>query len=203
MLRLEGRQAVIIGGGSVAVRRAESLVGAHCQVRVIAPEVDPILDTPGIEVEQRPYRPGDLEGAYLAIAATDDRSVNDAVASEAAERSILFCRVDDVTGSDFTVPAHHRIDVLTIAVSTDGISPKASADLVEHLRGHLDEDWVALLGTMEPFRHEIKKRLKDPVQRQSLLKQFADEKALRILKEQGDEALADYYRQMLREAEAM
>ena len=203
MLRLEGRSAVIIGGGSVAVRRAEALVAAHCQVRLIAPEVDPVLDAPGLDVEQRPYRRGDLDGAFLAIAATNDRSVNDAVAEEAAERSILFSRVDDASACDFTVPAQHRVDALTIAVSTDGISPKAAAEIVEHLRGHLDGDWVGLLGTLEPFRQEVKKRLEDPKQRQVLLSRFADEKAMRILKEQGHEGLADYYRQLLKEAEKL
>jgi precorrin-2 dehydrogenase/sirohydrochlorin ferrochelatase len=200
MLNLAGRTAVVVGGGPVAVRRAESLVAAECQVLVIAPEVGLILDSPGITVEQRPYQSGDLAGAFLVVVATNDPTVNQAICDEARDRGVLVNRADESEKGDFVVPAQHRAGTLTIAVSTDGISPKAASEICEELRGQLDGDWISLLGTLEPFRQEVKKRVEDSGQRQILLRQFVDDEAMGVLKADGEEALAAHYRHLLEEA---
>ena len=202
MLNLSGRSAVVVGCGPVGVRRAESLVAAECEVLVIAPETGPILDAPGITVQQRPYKDGDLEGAFLVVIATNDPQVNQAVADEANRRGILVNRADDPEQSDFVIPAQHRAGSLTIAVSTDGISPKAASEICQEIRGQLDGDWINLLGTVEPFRQEVQRRIEDVELRQAMLRRLVDEEALGVLKSEGQEALAAHYRRLLQEVPA-
>src|ERR1017187_2787195 len=92
---LRDRFAVVVGGGAVALRRTRALVEAGARVTIIAPETLRELADPAGTVRRRRYRGGDLPGAWLAHAATDDPAVNAAVAAE-AERARIWCvRADD------------------------------------------------------------------------------------------------------------
>src|SRR6185436_16724707 len=97
-LRLEGRPCVVIGGGEVAERKVESLRAAGARVMLVSPELTPalraLLEQGEIEHRPRPYRPGDLAGAFLAFAATDDAAVNAAIAGEAESGGVLLNAVD-------------------------------------------------------------------------------------------------------------
>jgi uroporphyrin-III C-methyltransferase/precorrin-2 dehydrogenase/sirohydrochlorin ferrochelatase len=120
MLDLTGRRAVVVGGGPVALRRAQALLAAGAQVHVIAPQVDPALAGLPVTVTRRRYRDGDLAGAWLAHAATDDPAVNGAVAAE-AERLRLWCvRADDAARSPAWTPAVTRHGDITVAVTAGG-----------------------------------------------------------------------------------
>jgi uroporphyrin-III C-methyltransferase / precorrin-2 dehydrogenase / sirohydrochlorin ferrochelatase len=120
MLDLTGRRAVVVGGGRVALRRAQALLAAGAQVHVIAPQVDPALAGLPITVSRRRYRDGDLAGAWLVHAATGDPAVNGAVAAE-AERLRLWCvRADDAARSRAWTPAVTRHGDITVAVTAGG-----------------------------------------------------------------------------------
>src|SRR4051812_17114629 len=98
-LRLQDRRVVVVGGGQVAHRRVAGLLEAGAQVTVVSPEVTPALESlvaPGsLSWIPRPYETGDLDGAWYAVAATDDHAVNAAVGAE-ADRNRIFCaRADD------------------------------------------------------------------------------------------------------------
>ena len=84
-LDLSGRQCVVVGGGEVASRKARKLLQARAEVVVISPEITPELESIAVEVHRRPYKKGDLGGAYLAFTATDSREVNAEVAREAKD----------------------------------------------------------------------------------------------------------------------
>jgi uroporphyrin-III C-methyltransferase / precorrin-2 dehydrogenase / sirohydrochlorin ferrochelatase len=104
----------------VALRRAEALLAAGARVQVIAPQVDPALAGLPVTVSRRRYRDGDLAGAWLAHAATDDPAVNAAVAAD-AERQRLWCvRADDAASSRAWTPAVTRHGDLTVAVTAGG-----------------------------------------------------------------------------------
>src|SRR5215510_12347105 len=98
-LDLRGRPAVVVGGGAVALRRTRALAASGAVITVIAPQVaSDFADLP-VRVIRRRYREGDLTGAWLAHAATDDPAVNAAVAAE-AERARIWCvRADDAAAS--------------------------------------------------------------------------------------------------------
>ena len=101
-LTLIGRRVVVVGGGTVAQRRLPGLLAAGAEVEVIAPVVTPAVEGMATARElrwtPRTYRDGDLDGAWYALAATDDPQVNAAVGAE-AERARAFCvRADDGPG---------------------------------------------------------------------------------------------------------
>jgi uroporphyrin-III C-methyltransferase / precorrin-2 dehydrogenase / sirohydrochlorin ferrochelatase len=120
MLDLTGRRAVVVGGGPVALRRAQALLAAGAHVHVVAPQVDPALAGLPVTVSRRRYRDGDLDGAWLVHAATDDPAVNGAVAAD-AERLRLWCvRADDAARSPAWTPAVTRHGDITVAVTAGG-----------------------------------------------------------------------------------
>jgi uroporphyrin-III C-methyltransferase / precorrin-2 dehydrogenase / sirohydrochlorin ferrochelatase len=127
-LDLAGRRVVVVGGGSVAQRRLPGLLAAGAVVEVVAPHVTPAVEAMAGELRwtARPYRDGDLDGAWYAIACTDDPDVNAAVAAE-AERARVFCvRADEATAGSAVTPAVGRHDGLTIGVLA-GRRPRRSA----------------------------------------------------------------------------
>src|SRR6266702_3798309 len=87
-LRLEGRDVVVVGGGAVALRRVAGLLAAGAKVTVVAPTATPALADLAsggrLSWRQRPYRSGDLDGAWLVMACTDVATVNATVAADAA-----------------------------------------------------------------------------------------------------------------------
>jgi uroporphyrin-III C-methyltransferase/precorrin-2 dehydrogenase/sirohydrochlorin ferrochelatase len=120
MLDLTGRRAVVVGGGRVALRRARALLAAGALVRVIAPRVDPALAGLELTVSRREYRDGDLAGAWLAHAATDDPAVNARVAADAQRLRIWCVRADDAAASAAWTPAVATHGEITVAVTAGG-----------------------------------------------------------------------------------
>ncbi|MGK5110561.1 MULTISPECIES: uroporphyrinogen-III C-methyltransferase [unclassified Geodermatophilus] len=123
-LRLFDRLVVVVGGGQVAHRRVAGLLEARARVTVVSPDVTPALEAlvePGsVTWVRRRYRTGDLDGAWYAVAATDDPAVNAAVTAE-AERSRVFCaRADDRSASSAWTPAVGRLGDLVVGVHGGG-----------------------------------------------------------------------------------
>jgi uroporphyrin-III C-methyltransferase/precorrin-2 dehydrogenase/sirohydrochlorin ferrochelatase len=128
-LRLAGRRVVVVGGGQVAHRRVAGLLDAGALVTVVSPEVTPALESlvapGGLTWVSRRYERGDLDGAWYAVAATDDPLVNAAVAGE-AERARIFCaRADDRTASSVWTPAIGRHGDLVVGVHGGGDPQRA------------------------------------------------------------------------------
>jgi len=121
LLELAGRRAVVVGGGPVALRRARGLLAAGASVAVIAPAVLPELaELSEVAVSLRSYADGDLDGAWVVHACTDDPAVNAAVAAEAERRRIPCVRADDAAGGSARTPAVTRGAGLVVAVGSDG-----------------------------------------------------------------------------------
>lgn len=131
-LRLAGRRVVVVGGGTVALRRVAGLRAARADVLVVAPEISPSLaDLAGrglISVRLRRYQASDLDGAWLVLACTDQRAVNAAVAADAAKLHLWCVRADDADASAAWVPAVGRTAGATIAVNA-GRNPRRAAAL--------------------------------------------------------------------------
>ena len=128
-LELTGQPATVIGGGPVATRKTRSLLAAGACVTVITPVATPALRRlKKIRWLRRRYQAGDLRGARLVVAATDDLIVNQRVCAEAhRRRQLVNCAAPPAAGN-FIVPALVRHGALTIAISTGGASPaKAKA----------------------------------------------------------------------------
>ncbi len=128
-LRLHDRRVVVVGGGQVAHRRVAGLLAARARVTVVSPEVTPALEAlvePGsLTWIRRRYETGDLDGAWYAVAATDDPAVNAAVTGE-ADRARIFCaRADDRWASSVWTPAVGRHDELVVGVHGGGDPQRA------------------------------------------------------------------------------
>lgn len=172
-LKLTGRPTVVVGAGLLAESKIESLLAAQAQVRVIALTVNArvreLAEGGEIELAQRGYAAGDLAGAFLAVAATDDAAVNRAVFAEAEAAGVLVNAVDDPPFCDFYFPSVVRRGDLQIAISTAGHSPA----LAQRLRREINTllpldagDWLNELGNlrrevlqMEPLNDERKQLL--------------------------------------------
>ncbi|MGY1773426.1 uroporphyrinogen-III C-methyltransferase [Blastococcus sp. SYSU D00813] len=128
-LRLLGRRVVVVGGGQVAHRRVAGLLEARADVVLVSPEVTPALEAlvaPGqVTWLPRRYEPGDLAGAWYAVAATDDREVNAAVAAEAESLRVFCARADDRAASSVWTPAVGRHGDLVIGVHGGGDPQRA------------------------------------------------------------------------------
>jgi precorrin-2 dehydrogenase/sirohydrochlorin ferrochelatase len=151
-LDLSGRRCVVVGGGGVANRKARKLLQARARVVVISPAIGAELESVAVEVHRRPYREGDLEGAYLAFAATNAREVNAAVAREAKERGVPVNVADSPSEGDFALPSTLRRGRLQVAISTGGASPT----LARRIRGELEEafgpEWAGIVEELDTAR---------------------------------------------------
>jgi uroporphyrin-III C-methyltransferase / precorrin-2 dehydrogenase / sirohydrochlorin ferrochelatase len=131
-LRLAGRKVVVVGGGSVAQRRLPLLIANGARVHVVTPAATPAVEVmaqqdPGITLEMRPYRDGDLEGAWYAIAATDDPDVNAAVVAEAESRHTFCVRADVARDGTAVTPASFEYEGLSVGVLAGGEHRRSAA----------------------------------------------------------------------------
>jgi uroporphyrin-III C-methyltransferase/precorrin-2 dehydrogenase/sirohydrochlorin ferrochelatase len=157
------RQVAVVGGGVVALRKIEHLLKAHARVRVVAPALCADLDsyrTLGrIEYRPVPFSSSQLDGALLVIAATDDESVNDAVAAAARERGVLANVVDDAARSTFIFPAIIDRSPLIVAVGTAGSSPTLARRVRTQIEALLPERLGALAQYAGRWRHAVRAAL--------------------------------------------
>ena len=154
-LNLSGRLCVVVGGGAVGRRKLTGLLQAGARVRLIdaaAASVPPVGGA--LEFLPRPYRDGDLEGAFLAFAATDNPTVNAAVAAEARRRGIPVNRADDGPDSDFILPASLRRGDLLFSVAGGGRSPALAAILRDQLAEHFGPEWGTILDIAAALRRK-------------------------------------------------
>ena len=158
-VKLTGRRCVVVGGGRVAQRKVRGLIESGASVVVIAPNVTEVLTAAGdrgdLTICRRGYEVGDLEGAFLVFAATNDSAVNGAVISDAAAVGALVNAAEDPTSGDFFVPATVRRDDLVLAISTGGRSPTFARHVRAELEAWLTPSRIDLLDLLADVRGEL------------------------------------------------
>ena len=193
-LNLTDKRSIIVGGGTIAEGKVTSLLEADAQVVIIAPEVTPAIrelaESEKITWEQRAYRDGDLEGAAIAISATDDPEVNHQVWDEAHRRGILINVVDDVPYCNFIAPAIVRRGDITIAISTNGKMPALAAHMRREMDKSFGDEYLQLLEMTSPMRVELGTKHLPYTTRQKLWRKLFEETELIDLIRQGDEEAA-------------
>ena len=133
-LDLAGKPVRLFGGGAIALRRAAVLTAYGAAVTVVAPEVLPELLALPVAVERRPYRPGELGGELLVLAATDNGAVNAAIVQEAREKGILANDASNHENCDFFFPAVVRTETLSIGITGTGENHREVRDAAQKLR---------------------------------------------------------------------
>jgi siroheme synthase-like protein len=155
-LKLTGRRCLVVGGGSVGLEKVEGLLACDARVHVIAPdtcaELRELAAEGTIEWSERTFAPGDLEGHFLAIAATSDTDVNVAVFDEAESRSML-CNVVDVPPlCSFILPAIVRSGPIAVAISTAGASPALAKRMKREIADLFGDEYAELAGLLNDVR---------------------------------------------------
>src|SRR5688572_9918326 len=157
-LELSGRRCVVTGGGREAEGKARALVEADADVVVIAPRVSDglgdLVRRGEITHIARRYRPGDLAGAFLVIAADSDRALRAEVFAEAEAERVLCNAIDDVEHCHFAVPSIVRRGELLLAISTGGRVPAVAKRLRRRLTEQFGWQWEALVDVLGEIRAE-------------------------------------------------
>lgn len=138
-LDVRGKPVVVVGAGKVALRKTRGLLEAGARVTVVAPRCEPEFERLPVTLLRRAFKPTDLDGAFLAFTATDDREVNRAAARAARARGIPVNVADAREECDFLVPSRLRRGKLQVAVSTGGEDPRRAAAVRRRIEQLLDE----------------------------------------------------------------
>jgi len=159
---VKGRRCVVIGGGNIGQEKVEKLVECGADVVVISPQVNSPVQQRAEAQEltwvRRDYRPGDLETAFIAIAATDDNDVNRQIAREAEERNVLLNVVDVTHLCTFIAPSVASRGAVTIATSTGGASPALARTFREMLSTSRILEYADLAPLLSDARSELKRK---------------------------------------------
>src|SRR5579872_3437819 len=159
-LDLTGRKCVVVGGGDVAARKVTALLDARADVLVVSPEVNATLAdfarNRSIRHLKRDYAQGDMEGAGLVFAATDDSALHQRLYAEARGRGIPINVADVPNLCTFISPAVLTRGALKIAVSTGGASPGMAKRIVEQLERLFGPEYGVTLEIMRAARHHLK-----------------------------------------------
>src|SRR5579875_2635493 len=159
-LKLAGKSCLVGGGGEIAGGKIDALLRSVALVTLVSPTVRPSirdLATEGrIRLLNRPYQQSDLDGCFLVVAATDDRSANAKVAGDARAAGVLVNAVDDPPNCDFYAMALVRRGDLQVAISTNGLSPAFARWMRERLDGALPNEYGDLLALLSEVRQELR-----------------------------------------------
>ena len=155
-LKVEGRPVLVVGAGTVALRKVEGLLEAGARVTVVSPEacadIERLAGEKRIELQRRPYGEADCFGMTLVMAATDDEAVNAQVAEDAGALGILVNVADRPALCTVTLPAVVRRGSLTLAVATEGKCPAFARALREELEQRYGDEYGPALDLMGELR---------------------------------------------------
>ncbi len=155
-LKLTGRRCVVVGGGEIGLEKIEGLLACDGRVVLISPDALPQLQElaaeGSIEWIRREYETGDLEGTFIAIAATDDTDINIRVYDDAEKRAMLVNVVDVPPLCNFILPAILRTGPLAIAISTAGASP----DLAKRIKSQIAEEYGEPYARLAVLLNEVR-----------------------------------------------
>ena len=185
-LNLKNKRIVVIGGGAVAERKVESLLGTGASITLISPEVTAGLDSLAkqnrIRIQRRVYAAGDCGGAALVFSATDDPDVSFQVFREATEAGALVNTADQPGLCDFIMPAVVRRGDLAIAISTGGTSPGLASQLRRRIGKIIGPEYAKLTKLLSRARPEIRRRVPDAGERKSLHYRILNSDILELIK---------------------
>jgi precorrin-2 dehydrogenase/sirohydrochlorin ferrochelatase len=195
-LELAGRRTVVVGGGAVAVRKAQSLLAAGARLVVIADRISDIMTAlcadSNAELIKSRYSKDYLVGAVLAIAATNNRQLNRKIHKDCQELEILCNVVDEPQLCDFFVPAVVKRGDLQIAIGTEGDCPAYAGHIRKKLEKIFTDKHGEFLAELETARKRIFKDVPNPADRKTLVGQLADDKSFEYFLQNGPEAWRSY-----------
>jgi precorrin-2 dehydrogenase/sirohydrochlorin ferrochelatase len=159
LLDLTGKKVLVVGGGQVAQRKVESLLEYEAKISIISRSLNNILndmvECGRITSLGAEFLPHHLDGAFLVIAATDDKGLNRRVSEEAKRRGMLVNAVDQPSDCNFIVPSVIRRGDLLVAISTSGKSPAMAKRIREQLEWQFGPEYEISLKLMGKVREAV------------------------------------------------
>jgi precorrin-2 dehydrogenase/sirohydrochlorin ferrochelatase len=201
LLDLKGKLCVVVGGGRVAERKVRSLLKAGALVKVISPQISEALlqsELRGKIVHRsRSFRSDDLRGAFLAIAATDDRATNERVSRQALGLKIPVNVVDDPARSSFIVPSLVERGDLLVAISTSGQSPALAKLLRQRLQKEIGPEYSSLLKLLGAVRMKVRSLGFSQKRNQRIFRKLVRNDLLSLIRKQDWRGLESRIRSIL------
>ena len=157
---LTGQPALVVGAGTIAARKIDSLLDAGARVTVVAPRVGGDVERMAagrrITLHRRPYASDDVRDMRIVVAATDDEQVNAGVSRDATGAGVLVNVVDRPALCTFTIPAVVRRGALTLAVATEGQCPACARALREELEARYGPEYDAVVQLLGRARARLR-----------------------------------------------
>lgn len=204
MMNLEGRLVVVVGSGSVGMRKVRSLLKACATVKLIDPAAKKSENTAGeiklpedVELITRKYRREDLRGAVLVFACAGDRETNSRIARDARAAGIPVNTADQNDDCDFFLPAVHTDGDITIAVSSGGLAPALTGVIRDKLADALPDKAAGFAEALAAIRAELKKTLPE-TQRRQIAKRLAAQTGYETFVAQGISGLRELVTKMIK-----
>ena len=192
-LDLRTYPCLVIGGGTVAERKVQSLLQAHGQVTVISPTCTHQLRSwatdRAITLYERSYRSGDLQGFSVAFAATNDEALHEKIAAEARAAGVLLNVVDRPALCSFILPAIVSQGDLTLAISTGGASPALAKKVRQTLEQHFGPEYDLALRLLARVRERVVRDGLSADERQQIFTTLANSPLLDYLRERQTDKL--------------
>ena len=175
-LNINGRNCLVVGGGSVGTRKVETLLRCGARVTVISQSFTPVLralsESNQVTLREKAYDASDLTSMFLVFGATDNRILNDAIRRDAERLNALFNSADDPESSCFVLPAVVERGDLTIAVSTAGNSPAFARKIKKDLDGQFGPEYAEFLRIMGAIRKKLLAETHDPKSHKDLFERL-------------------------------
>ncbi len=183
-LTIRGWPVLVIGGGAVGRRKAETVAAEGAAVLVVDPKPPPVPLPQGVRHSPEAFARRHLDGVRLAFAcATPD--VNAEVVAQAKARGVWVCSASDPAAGDFVLPSVARRGGLTFTVSTGGASPALAKRITAELLDQFDESYAEWVRTLGEVRATVLAAVPDSAVRRRLLEDFTDPRWLERIRTAG------------------
>jgi precorrin-2 dehydrogenase/sirohydrochlorin ferrochelatase len=200
-LELGGRRVVVVGGGAVAVQKAQALLAAGARVVVVSKDIDDALSIlcqgANAEIIKSGYSKSYIAEAVLVIAATNDKQLNKQIYKDCQKLEILCNVVDAPELCDFIVPSVVKRGDLQVAIGTEGHCPAYAGHLRKKLEQTFTDKHGEFLAELENLRKRIIEDVPDQAERKILLGELVDDKSFEYFVQNGSEAWRDYAQEIV------
>jgi precorrin-2 dehydrogenase/sirohydrochlorin ferrochelatase len=165
-LDVRDRSCLVVGGGAVGTRKAQTLLRAGAQVTVVSPDVtdklQALADDHQIRLRHRPYTTDDLADIFLVFGTTDDRDLNRRISEDAGRRGILCNIADQPDRGQFVLPSVVARGDLLISISTSGKSPALARRIRRRLEHEFGDEYAVMISLLGTLRQRLLRQGHDP-----------------------------------------
>ena len=200
-LDMQGRRALVVGGGAVGSRKARTLLRAGASVTVVSPQasddIKTLADEGRLIWHERAYRSADMAGAFLVFSATDDSGLNDQIAADAERQHALCNFADQPDRGQFVLPSIVERGDLLVSISTSGKSPAVARRLRKEIEAQLGEEYAPFLRLLGAIRECLLAREHAPDAHREIFRRLSDGELLALVKAGDRDHINAYLKSVL------